>query len=118
MDPNQQWMTWSNRIQAHNEHMSGDSTFVTLFQAEQPNEWISNTRPNTDVSMAGYPLEGQGQGTNSEVQTETRSSQRSRSHYLDWDAHKATIKDLYLEKDKSLPETRRIMETEELFVAS
>lgn len=49
------------------------------------------------------------------AQRDARSSRRARSEHLDWNAHKDTIKKLYLDQNKSLSETMEAMKEQYSF---
>lgn len=52
------------------------------------------------------------------AQTETASSRRGKRELVDWNAHKATIRSLYIDQNKTLSETIEAMDKFYSFKAS
>ncbi len=81
-----------------------------------------------DVEMAGVGLlDQQNRGaqpssldlaSSGEQATQAKAHGRSKYSNLDWDAHKATVRSLYIEKDMSLADTMKEMERDYSFSAS
>lgn len=88
----------------------------------------SNSIQALDVSMSGVDLADQGNGgpqahssdisVSGEKATQPRAQGRSKYSNLDWDAHKPTVKALYIDQDMSLAETMKVMEKNFSFRAS
>lgn len=71
-------------------------------------------RANNDVSMGQYDVGPSVYG----APPNARSSRRARGEQLDWNAHKDTIKKLYLDQNNSLSETMEAMKEQYSFHAS
>ena len=78
------------------------SAFELGHRSPEPSSNILHDEPNS-TSMAAPPR---------------TASRRSKYKGLDWDEHKPKIKELYLDEDRSLSETMRIMKEAYSFNAS
>ncbi|KAL8713832.1 MAG: hypothetical protein Q9225_006682 [Loekoesia sp. 1 TL-2023] len=95
-----------------------EASYQNPFAAGMANE----AQPGNDVSMANYEMEPQpglqpGPSIHG-AQRGARPSRRARSGHLDWNAYKDTIKELYIDQNKSLPETMEAMNERYSFNAS
>lgn len=62
-----------------------------------------------DVNMTGNDSERVALQQVADPSIENTRSRPADKQRLDWDSHKAIIKDLYIDQNKSLPETMKIM---------
>ncbi|KAL8777117.1 MAG: hypothetical protein Q9213_007998 [Squamulea squamosa] len=91
-----------------------DATYQNPFATDTANEG----QPSNDVSMMMYEIEPQLGPTIPGADQDARSSRRARNGHLDWNAFKETIKELYINQNKSLPETMDAMNKQYSFNAS
>ncbi|KAI4280424.1 MAG: hypothetical protein L6R38_004469 [Xanthoria sp. 2 TBL-2021] len=78
---------------------------------------VHEAQAYNNVSMGNYET-GPRPGPYIHGARDARSSRRARSEHLDWNAHKDTIKKLYLDQNKSLSETIEAMKEQYSFDAS
>lgn len=98
---------------------AGSSAFETAsyqvpYQAEMADEFqLPSNAPMEGIEVGEPPT-----SSNDRAQPEARSSRQAKSEGLDWNTHKAAIKSLYVDNDKSLAETRKMMVEKYSFDAS
>lgn len=101
---------------------SNSAAFEASYQIPFAADMANEAQPSNDVSMANYETEPQlGPQPGPSIhraQRNARPSRRARSEHLDWNAYKDTIKELYIDQNKSLPETMAVMNEQYSFNAS
>ncbi|KAL8767768.1 MAG: hypothetical protein Q9209_005854 [Squamulea sp. 1 TL-2023] len=94
----------------------------TAFDASYQNPVVTDTanegQPSNDVSIMNHEIEPQPRPIIPGAVQVARSSHRARSGHLDWNTYKETIKELYINQNKSLPETMDAMNKQYSFDAS
>lgn len=119
---------WNNQKSAYNglvhdplgepsPVISGSSAFSASYQ-NPFRAGTANVPQPSDISMEGIEMEQPPAPSTASAQPETGSSRRAKFEQLDWNAHKASIKNLYLDENKSLPETMKVMNDIHSFKAS
>ena len=79
---------------------------------------VNDLQPNNDISMEGNEAEEPPAPSVAIAQPKTRSFRRVRGENLDWNAYKDAIRSLYIDQNKSLPETMQAMDNLHSFKAS
>lgn len=120
-------LDWGNPGSAYNEQSRSGFRFSrnlvpvpfnigTVYQTQFQNGMADNAQ--ADIIMDNNEPEEQPARSALEAQPARAQSSRARSAHLDWDSHKDRIKDLYIDKNKSLPETMKAMDEVYFFKAS
>lgn len=78
----------------------------------------NKAQPSSEISMGNNETELHSAPSIRGAQMDARPTRRARSDRLDWDACKDTIKELYIDQNKSLSETMAVMRKEYSFNAS
>lgn len=99
-----------------NTAMESSSTLFSYQNLLQVNA-AYDLRPD-DMTVKYGGVEGHPTLSVAEAQTDTRPSRRAKYGYLDWKAHKAAIRNLYMDQNKSLSETMEVMKNVHSFDAS
>lgn len=120
---------WGNHGSAYDEQVHGlfegasqlassSSAFGTSYQIHPRVGIVGNVQAHNDIPMEDYEAQEQPAPSAVRAPPETAPSRRTKSQHHDWDAHKALIKRLYIDQNKSLPETMEAMERLHSFKAS
>ena len=130
MNPYQYFQTgYDNRLPANNGQVrglftessrpaSGSSIFGTSYQAQLQNNIANYPQPENDTLMEDAEAQEQATLAAARAQPRTTSSRPAKSQQLDWKTHKPAIKRLYIDQNKSLPETMQAMDEQYSFKAS
>ena len=95
------------------DNLFGDPSFHTSAPF-QTSGYITQSSNDVQMEGADIQLDSQSATTTNRPGAITPSS-RPRNERLDWSAHYATIKQLYIDENKSLPQTKEIMEQNHSF---
>ncbi|KAL8828847.1 MAG: hypothetical protein Q9170_006425 [Blastenia crenularia] len=106
-----------NLIGASSRTSSAPAGFLVPYQGYVAANTQEAQRGN-EVLMGDYETEPQPAPSAPEAQSDVKPSRRARSEQLDWNAHKKAIKKLYIDQNKSLPETMAAMNEQHSFKAS
>ncbi len=97
---------------------SSSSTFEASYQNPFQAGMANHLPPNNDISMDGIEAEEQPTPSVPTAHPKTGSSRRAKAKHLDWNAYKDAIRSLYIDQNKSLPETMQAMDDLYSFKAS
>ena len=94
------------------------SVFQPSYEMPFAPDSTNEVQLRNDVSIGNNEVEPQPAQVRHEVQPDARFPSRGRGERLDWNGHKDMIKKLYVDQNKSLPETMEAMKERYSFDAS
>ena len=105
-------------LENHSQIPPTSSGFHPRYAMPSALDSTNEVQLSNDVSMGNAVVEPQPAQSRHGVQPDSRFPSRGRGERLDWNAHKDIIKKLYIDQNRSLPETMEAMKERYSFDAS